>query len=1315
MPLARQNARKPLPSSDSLPTFPSHKPGRTASKLSLKILLSRGIYVAGAGKLQGELEVSVKDKALGLGEVGIELNGVEELRNRDHTATRRVIYSRLLFQGPGLPPSNAVQPGSTALQGGYFPALRGRTRFAFTFDLPKDLPSTASFGAQAVVRYELRAFASSLFEGDVDLKSEKKEVLVVERWDDWRKGNWTQGLDKQIEQQVTARADAGLVSLKASIGCDASSGSLPRLFWWRDVDEGVEGKGTVEIRVRIKNTTPRHIAGLRVTLIRRLRLHRDRNRAGPPPPQLSANVTSIDYLGTEHDVRAGSEREMLVNFELPKQECWTGRKGSLFDLDCFVRVQAEGSFLDPKLFVELPVYISHPFSISNTAHRLVASERQALDPRPQHPPSPSVPFLRSPRSTLDFSGSPTHLDFPQHRSPAQYPQDYHSAGSTVSISHSVYPQPAAQTYDQYISSQSRPVYASPEPYSLPVPRDGYAPSNAPVPNLTPSRFLGSLQSQQPGQVYLPPETTMGTSITPFPVHDRQHSPHSPRPPTFAHPPVPPLESHPSLQPSPQYAISPIAQRPSSLPTPPGLPQQTSQSPANEPIEPYSGIGRAHQSPRTASPNPIYSHANYLQSPIAGASTSPPTCPSPAPATYTGPTSLRTPPPPAPSSHFHQISPEHQQRDLLDTIGEDGESQAGTTKSQALTASALATLRDECDDSSSIRSVRVGNSPGRTSVQDLEELVAEEERKHEEGLERAARANQQRPPSAPTRLQDVFHIAGQAVREVDLTSKSPAPSSPSPALSARSEGGLAALQARLARATSPLPLSIPDSRPESTTDKRSNSPSVLEVPRTGSSALRARSISRASRSRDKEVEQALKEAEEDPAEVIKRVMSRASGANGARTDPPLPPNVSSAVFKAVTAMKSLEIADPEAVKVTSQTLERERPQSSDSSRPKPTIAATPRSALPASPRMPVTDDLPARVATPPSRPPSRPIFASPTKRQPPTPIALSAALPPIDLSSPTEPLINMSRDAIMSTSPSSVKAESKLPISPVAHINEQGRKVVDAAEVKQLKKKAVARVGDWLESEAKPASTEISPWSVMHKSNSSQNISRTAKTIEFARQAPPPPTTTLTTKDLLSSVVSDPTRTSATVVETSPEPSAAQLLAAESRTELRRIEATQEKASPVAKGLGEFLAAIKRDEEVPLKDHGASVRGGKGGKVTAVTSIWASREEAAERVPLPNPVLGHQPAKSLSSIDGPSHQPLSSVSNVGTRTNRRSLQVALAPAAKPFLNTTLGRANGTGSLARSTSGNLTRSDSSENEYARGAKVKDLLLRYQQQLS
>ncbi|GAA5977745.1 hypothetical protein JCM5350_006165 [Sporobolomyces pararoseus] len=1307
MPLNRQNAVKTLPSSDSLPTFQSNRPGRSSSKVSLKILLARGIHVAGAGSVRGELEVSVKDKAIGLGEVGIELNGVEELRNRDHTATKRIFYSRLLFQGPGLPPSNAVVAGSSASQGGYYPALRGRTRFDFSFDLPKDLPSTCAFGANAVVRYELRAFASSIFEGDVDLKSEKKEVLVVERWDDWRKGNWSTGVEKDAEQELRGR-EGGLVSIKGSIGNDAWSGSLPRLFWWRDVDEGVEGKGTIEVRIRINNTTKRHIPGIKASLIRRLRLQRDRNKEGPAPPQLSSSVTTVDFLGSEYDIRAGSEREVLVSLQLPKEECWSGRKGTLFDLDCFVRIQVEGGFLDPKLSLEFPVWIAHPFSISNTAHRLIETERKKHNIPVEMPPSPSVPFLRSPRSTLDFSSPSSNR---QESSTTEIAQPhrlglssaaYHFAGTAVSHSPLVRPHSIPSPQPSFSPAPVPPppaLYSSPEPYALPQPHNGFVEFDPSLPEITPSRFLGSLQSQQPHQVYVSPESTLSVSMGPSPSHSpispAQYSNFPPPPSLHQQPPVPPLDSHPSRQ------LSPL-----------------------QPLEPYSAIQRAHRDhptsisciPHSQQPSPRASApATYTPDPTV----IPPACPSPAPSAHNHSfspvqnslsprTTLNTPPPASRSSQYRQQSPPSSlvsssalqplDMNILDTIGEDGESQAGTTKSQALGSSALAALRED-DDSSSIHSVRVGSSPRSTSVQDLEELVAEEERKHEEARGTSADLSKTLPPtprdlpsktsSTPMRAQDIFREGGDSPRPARSTSPSKlATILPSPQLTVRAEDGLSALQARLARATSPVqpPRSPSPSKPAS----RPVSPlPTLAVPKT-QSALRARSLSRSSRQRDKELEKALQEAEEDPAEVVKRALSKASWS---KTGPSPPPNVSSEVFKAVTAMKSLEITPRDEIKVTSQT-EREVHRVEISQvrvveRPQPIDQ----------------EQILTRSPSPPSRPPSRPIFssaASATKRQT-LPLSTSTTPSPLlDLASPTEPR----RD------PAEEVEDSRVP-----KINEKGRKVVDVAEVKELKKDAVVRVGDWLQKESRP--TAISPWSSLAKSSSSSNLPSTSRPFEYGRQAPLPPTSTdaSPTLKVADTIPVKEAGTSRPVKEEEPLPTVAQLLAAETRAELRRIESSRDKASPVAKGMNGFLTALKQDEEFESKYHSSSARGGKGGKVSNVTSIWASREEGAERIPIPTPaVRSHKPTKSLSSLVTPSPQPLSPVGNNASQSKRRSLQVLAAPvAAKPFLNTTLGRSTPSTPSSDSSHSVAVEKEQVKPKIAGGAKVKDLLARYQQQLA
>ena len=60
-------------------------------------------------------------------------NGSSELSSQDHSATSTFFPSRRLFQGPGLPPSNAVfahiTPGDPPLLRHYYQARRGKSTF----------------------------------------------------------------------------------------------------------------------------------------------------------------------------------------------------------------------------------------------------------------------------------------------------------------------------------------------------------------------------------------------------------------------------------------------------------------------------------------------------------------------------------------------------------------------------------------------------------------------------------------------------------------------------------------------------------------------------------------------------------------------------------------------------------------------------------------------------------------------------------------------------------------------------------------------------------------------------------------------------------------------------------------------------------------------------------------------------------------------------------------------------------------------------------------------------------------------------------
>lgn len=89
-----------------------------------------------------------------------------------------------MFQGPGLPPSNAVEPhpipGESFPQG-HFPARRGITTFFFRFHLPLSSPSTISFASGlAKIRYEVRASVGVAHRGEKRVVTNVTEADVVQ-------------------------------------------------------------------------------------------------------------------------------------------------------------------------------------------------------------------------------------------------------------------------------------------------------------------------------------------------------------------------------------------------------------------------------------------------------------------------------------------------------------------------------------------------------------------------------------------------------------------------------------------------------------------------------------------------------------------------------------------------------------------------------------------------------------------------------------------------------------------------------------------------------------------------------------------------------------------------------------------------------------------------------------------------------------------------------------------------------------------------------------------------------------------------------
>lgn len=72
-------------------------------------------------------------------------------------------------------------------------------------------------------------------------------------------------------------------------------------------------------------------------------------------PIITSTIVLDHFRGIGFEFPVGEEREVFINTEVPLDESWTVRKGTLFELDVFLRVEVECGFL---------TYVDFSFSIS---------------------------------------------------------------------------------------------------------------------------------------------------------------------------------------------------------------------------------------------------------------------------------------------------------------------------------------------------------------------------------------------------------------------------------------------------------------------------------------------------------------------------------------------------------------------------------------------------------------------------------------------------------------------------------------------------------------------------------------------------------------------------------------------------------------------------------------------------------------------------------------------------------------------------------------------------------------------------------------
>ncbi|EGO24980.1 hypothetical protein SERLADRAFT_438574, partial [Serpula lacrymans var. lacrymans S7.9] len=548
------------------------------SKVKVSLILSDPTFVAGSN-VSGKMELECRadmDSGLGIGVIMVELFAIQEITARDHSATSTFIHTRRLFQGPNLPPSNAVltehevqlDPSDPPLPTHHYPARRGLTTFFFRFPIPPTSPSSIAFG-DASIRYEVRASVGVAWRGEKRVVTDKKDVSIVEGWE--------ASLTRAVHPEGVVLADGGRMWVQARV-----------------VGGIVVAGESVCVELQLKNHSQKTTTGVTLTLTRTLHL------SHPPPdkPHLgtSETLTSVAFITSDYIVPPGSEGVAHLVVDVPRtargarggvrvggdSEDGTGRRvegkgvsltDALFEVRCVLSVKVEMPLGTQPIILDLPVTIFHPlaapiaplplsppqftspppeqayyppglpYPISETGYPIMESnylgERayaHALSPPPISSLSP-VPY---PPHTHQMYANPTPgWTSPQHADYNYHPYPNPTVDPSVQYQHHQafppYPVPLSPHYahgqlsppgQPYLSPGLSPIDslsggASPAANSNQAISDHDIPFSEPLPGPLP-------QSAQPYQS--PISASLSITIPPLPnPHDTQGVIHSPRP------------------------------------------------------------------------------------------------------------------------------------------------------------------------------------------------------------------------------------------------------------------------------------------------------------------------------------------------------------------------------------------------------------------------------------------------------------------------------------------------------------------------------------------------------------------------------------------------------------------------------------------------------------------------------------------------------------------------------------------------------------------------------------------------------------------
>ena len=404
------------------------------------------------------------------------LHGSAELTSRDPSATITFLHITRRFQGPFLPPSNAVYASldelTESLPLHHHPARKGVTTFSFRLPLPSSSPSSISLGKEvARLQYRVVASVDVYWKGERNLVTDTRNLDVIEAYDEFTVES---GRHLAIGENGKLWAQGVVINRVLVQGQPAC------------VELFVKNYTAVKVSAFVRRVSLDSLHGLQSTslslsLTRNLQLSSSsttESRQLPRDLEISDVLLTVPFKGPEYVVHPDTEGVANLVFDVPEDaksvhggirdggdECdHTSRyHDSLFSVNCFIRIKIGMSSGARDLEVCLPVSLVHAsaFDQCPTQHPAVLVSPQQWMSLPPDPFTVSSP---PPMQWTDYSERSMQNPWTQHQarlSSVSPQQQLHAIDFTRRVMTPFLASPTAFTGGHAILTPSIPMFQPP--------------------------------------------------------------------------------------------------------------------------------------------------------------------------------------------------------------------------------------------------------------------------------------------------------------------------------------------------------------------------------------------------------------------------------------------------------------------------------------------------------------------------------------------------------------------------------------------------------------------------------------------------------------------------------------------------------------------------------------------------------------------------------------------------------------------------------------------------------------------------------------